>query len=300
MTTQPNNQSTDINPVGRFMVAIGAVIEHAKTGKILLLQRTNDQDWNSGEWEVTYGRIDQFEDTETGLKREVREEVGITDLLLGKAFSVWHIFRGPEKANNELIGITYHCITHQDEPILSSEHQAFKWVTPEQALDLIKVEGIRRDVQRFIELKAETKKLIGKEVIGVGVGALIFNDKDELLLTKRGEKAKNERGKWEIPGGAVEFGETIANALKREIKEELDIEIEVGEMLRLCDHIIEDEGQHWVSPTYICKIASGEPTNMEPGKCDEIRWVSLDEAQQLPLSLVTQHDVEALLKQQKN
>jgi mutator protein MutT len=299
MINQPNNQSTTQNPVGRFMVAVGAVIEHAKTGKILLLQRASDLDWQPGEWEIGYGRIDQFEDAETGLRREVREEVGITDLLIGKVFSIWHIFRGPEKAANELIGITYHCITHHDQPTLSKEHQAFKWVTAEEALELVTVEGIRRDIQRFIELKAETKKLIGREVIGVGVGALIFNDDGKLLLTKRGQKAKNERGKWEIPGGSVEFGETVAQALKREVKEELDIEIKVGEMVQLCDHIIEDEGQHWVSPSYICKLVAGEPTIMEPEKCDEIRWVSLEEAQQLPLALATKEDVAVLLQREK-
>ncbi|MBD3279522.1 MAG: NUDIX domain-containing protein, partial [Candidatus Pacebacteria bacterium] len=63
------------------------------------------------------------------------------------------------------------------------------------------------------------KSKAGKDHIGVGVGALIFNDEGHLLLTLRGEKAKNERGKWEIPGGAVEFGETIEQALKREMKE---------------------------------------------------------------------------------
>ncbi len=42
----------------------------------------------------------------------------------------------------------------------------------------------------------------GKDYIGVGVGAMIFNDKGELLLAKRGQAAKNERGCWEIPGGS--------------------------------------------------------------------------------------------------
>lgn len=139
---------------------------------------------------------------------------------------------------------------------------------------------------------------IGTDVIGVGVGALIFNEEGKLFLCKRGPKAKNERGKWEIPGGSVEFGETLREAIKREVKEELDIEIEVEEMLELIDHIIPDEHQHWVSPTYICTIISGKPTNMEPGKCSEMGWFSLEEAEQLPLSLVTMQDIAALKKRQ--
>lgn len=137
---------------------------------------------------------------------------------------------------------------------------------------------------------------IGKDCIGVGAGAAIFNDKGKVLLALRGKKAKNEAGKWEIPGGAVEFGETIEHALKREVKEELDIEIELGEMLQLCDHIIPEENQHWVAPTYLCKIIKGTPKIMEPEKCDKIGWFSLEEADQLPLSIVTRHDI-AILKE---
>ncbi|MBT3249859.1 MAG: NUDIX domain-containing protein [Candidatus Pacebacteria bacterium] len=136
--------------------------------------------------------------------------------------------------------------------------------------------------------------VIGKDCIGVGVGALIFNEEGKMLLALRGQKAKNEVGKWEIPGGAVEFGETIEQALKREIKEELDIEIELQEMLQLCDHIIPEDKQHWVSPTYICQVVSGVPKNLEPEKCDRIGWFSVEEAEKMPLSIVTQHDIKVL------
>ena len=60
----------------------------------------------------------------------------------------------------------------------------------------------------------------GTDYIGVGVGAAIFNEEGKLFITLRGEKAKNERGKWEIPGGGVEFGEKLEQALKREMMEE--------------------------------------------------------------------------------
>lgn len=134
----------------------------------------------------------------------------------------------------------------------------------------------------------------GIDYIGVGMGACIFNADNKILLTKRGKKAKNERGKWEIPGGSLEFSETFDQGLKREIKEELNIEIEVTELLQLCDHIIPDEKQHWVSPTFICKIKNGSPKIMEPEKCDEIGWFSIEEAKKLPLSIVTKEDIRVL------
>lgn len=137
---------------------------------------------------------------------------------------------------------------------------------------------------------------IGSDCIGVGVGALIFNNEGKLLLSLRGPLAKNERGKWEIPGGAIEFGETLEEGLKREMKEEIGVEIEVIKMLQVADHILPEEGQHWVSPTYLCKIVKGTPEIKEPGKCDRLDWFSIEEAAKLPLSKVTQQDIELLEK----
>ncbi len=117
----------------------------------------------------------------------------------------------------------------------------------------------------------------GVDYIGVGVGAIIVDNQGRLLLARRGTKAKNERGLWEFPGGSVELGETLAEALRREMREEFGIEITVGELLDVIDHILKEEGQHWVSPTYICTIASGEPYIREPEKCAEIGWFHTDE-----------------------
>ena len=117
----------------------------------------------------------------------------------------------------------------------------------------------------------------GVDYIGVGVGALIVNSSGKLFLAKRGPSARNERGLWEFPGGSVEFGETLESALQREMREEFGIEIIVGELLDVINHILPEEGQHWVSPTYICKIISGSPAILEPEKCSEIGWFSVDE-----------------------
>jgi 8-oxo-dGTP diphosphatase len=116
----------------------------------------------------------------------------------------------------------------------------------------------------------------GIDYIGVGVGAILVNPKGQLFLSKRGPKAKNERGLWEFPGGSVEFGERLADALAREMKEEYGIEIAVGSLLDVADHILPDEKQHWVSPTYICRIVSGTPKILEPEKCSAIGWFDLN------------------------
>jgi 8-oxo-dGTP diphosphatase len=131
----------------------------------------------------------------------------------------------------------------------------------------------------------------GIDYIGVGVGALCVDSLGQIFLTQRGPLAKNERGMWEFPGGSVEFGETLADALKREMLEEYGIEIEVGDLLDVFDHILPAEGQHWVSPTYICRILAGEPTILEQGKCSQIGWFHLDEIPE-PLTTITRHNLE--------
>lgn len=148
MSPDPHNKSSQKNPVGTFMVAAGAVLELDTTGKILLIQRNKDLDWHPKEWEICYGRIDQFEDVESGLRREVSEELGVGDMKILQVLRVWHMFRGSQKAENELIGITYHCRTTIQKIQLSPEHSHYQWVAPEQALEMIVNEGIKEDVKR--------------------------------------------------------------------------------------------------------------------------------------------------------
>ncbi len=73
----------------------------------------------------------------------------------------------------------------------------------------------------------------------------------------------------------------------REMREEYGVEIIVGELLDVVDHILTEEGQHWVSPTFICTITSGTPAIREPGKCAEIGWFYPDEMPDDGLTQIT-------------
>lgn len=149
----PKNKNTKENPVGRFMVAVGAIIEFKNTGKILILKRNKNLDWHAGEWEIHYGRMGQFEDVETSLRREIKEETGLTDIKIIAPLTAWHLFRGSKKAENELIGITLHCRTQQNKVIISSEHSEYRWVKPKEALKLVKLTGVRNDIKKYLELQ---------------------------------------------------------------------------------------------------------------------------------------------------
>jgi len=95
----------------------------------------------------------------------------------------------------------------------------------------------------------------------VGVGGVIF-DGASVLLAKRGQEPA--KGTWSLPGGAVELGERVVDALKREIQEEVGIEIEVGGLVRVLERIIQDQGNrvryHYVIIDYWGWKVSGHPT----------------------------------------
>ena len=93
--------------------------------------------------------------------------------------------------------------------------------------------------------------------------------------------------------------ETFEDAVKREVKEECGVEIKVEKLLGICDHIVERENQHWVSPSFLCKIIEGEPKIMEPTKHTDMQWFDL---YTLPenLTITTKHAVKAYTKTHVN
>ncbi|MCR4329241.1 MAG: NUDIX domain-containing protein [Candidatus Roizmanbacteria bacterium] len=132
----------------------------------------------------------------------------------------------------------------------------------------------------------------GIDYIGISVGAMIFNDENELFLTKRGEHVTNERGCWEIPGGKVEFGETLQQAIKREIQEEYGVAIELIQQFPAANHLIPNEKQHWVPTTFLAQFKNSQkPKILEPDKCDGIGWFPLNKLP-TPLSIITKIDIE--------
>lgn len=84
----------------------------------------------------------------------------------------------------------------------------------------------------------------GKDYIGVGCGAVILNNKNQILLQRRGSNSKNRKGFWTIPGGALEYGEMFTAALLREVQEEIGTSVAIDRFLCYYDDLIPDEQQH--------------------------------------------------------
>ncbi|MDJ0589242.1 MAG: 8-oxo-dGTP diphosphatase MutT [Pleurocapsa sp. MO_226.B13] len=100
------------------------------------------------------------------------------------------------------------------------------------------------------------------------IGVAIISDPQGKILIDRRKSGGEMGGLWEFPGGKIEPGETIEECIKREIKEELNIEILVGDRLTTITHVY----QTFKVTLYVhcCQHLSGTPQRIE---CDEIHWV---------------------------
>jgi len=135
----------------------------------------------------------------------------------------------------------------------------------------------------------------GKDFIGVGCGAIIINDNNEILLLKRSINSRTDPGLWARPGGQVEFEESLEDAVEREVKEEAGIIVKAIRRLDYTEQLSDDKSTHWIALGFLAKHISGEPINVEHDKHDEIKWFSLDN---LPINLAdyTKNSIEFYLK----
>ncbi len=117
----------------------------------------------------------------------------------------------------------------------------------------------------------------GLDYIGVGVCVLIHDGEGNILMMKRGEQARDERGRWDIVGGAIEFSESTEDALRREVMEEICVEPFNVEFLKAYDAHREHEGfpTHWVQLLHSAQVDVDKVKIGEPNKIAEIGWFNL-------------------------
>jgi 8-oxo-dGTP diphosphatase len=109
----------------------------------------------------------------------------------------------------------------------------------------------------------------------VGVGGVVVRD-GRVLLVRRGKPPLE--GRWSIPGGTVELGETLEQALVREMAEETGLEVEPLEVLTVFDRIQREDGDvvwHHVIVDYLCRRVSGEARAASDAL--EVAWAAADQ-----------------------
>ncbi|OGZ78179.1 MAG: hypothetical protein A2358_02410 [Candidatus Staskawiczbacteria bacterium RIFOXYB1_FULL_37_44] len=120
-----------------------------------------------------------------------------------------------------------------------------------------------------------------KQRAKVGVGIMILKD-NKVLLGKRNddaEKASSDlhgEGTWTMPGGKLDFHETLKDGACREVLEEIGVKIspENLKVISVADEIVPDN--HYVTIGFLCENFEGEPKIMEPEEITEWKWYNLD------------------------
>lgn len=128
-------------------------------------------------------------------------------------------------------------------------------------------------------MKTERNKM-EKNKPGVGVGIMVLNNKGEVLLGRRNEDPKKAdsllhgEGMWTLPGGKLDFGESLEQCAAREVLEETGIKAGKLEMISVTNDMTQDA--HFITIGFLCRRFEDDPKVMEPNEITEWRWFPLD------------------------
>lgn len=117
----------------------------------------------------------------------------------------------------------------------------------------------------------------GTDFIGVSIVYFCHDGKGNFVMAKRSQNSRDEKGRWDIGGGGLEFGDTVENTLKKEIKEEYCTDVLSFEFLGYRDVHREQEGKktHWIALDFKVLIDPKQVKNGEPHKFDDVKWFTL-------------------------
>jgi len=118
----------------------------------------------------------------------------------------------------------------------------------------------------------------GVDFIGVTVPFVVHDGKGNVLLQKRSQKCRDERGRWDVGGGSMEFGETFEEAVRREVFEELGAKPIKVEFLKAYNALRDNNGTptHWVCLVHAVQVDPKKVKVSEPDYIDEIGWFTTE------------------------
>lgn len=254
-----------------------------KDDKILMMFRRK----NGAEYYVFPGGHMQIgESTEQTVIREVEEETTIKCKIIKSAFEFVDY-------KNEVIEYDYYflCKWVSGEPELSGEESRRstvdnyyepKWVKVSE-LNSIKILPIRAKEWLFEYLGLDkTKVETGLKQIVLVSAIIIENGK--VLLQKRIDSQDTHNDKWTTPSGKLELNEHPDDAIIREVKEELNIDVEIVSFVPRVDSFPNIKNKyHIVYLSYLCRIKNGTPINNDKEEISEIKWFDLIELDKIDL-----------------
>ena len=147
-------------------------------------------------------------------------------------------------------------------------------------------QAFQRNLQTEIPMRKPSSPIPHKQ-IGV---AVIWDNQGNILIDRRPQEGLLG-GLWEFPGGKIEENESVENCIKREIAEELGINVDVGKHLVTINHAY----THFrvTLNVYHCQYVDGEP---QPLECEEIRWVKPEQLSEFPFPKANTKIIDAILQ----
>lgn len=119
-----------------------------------------------------------------------------------------------------------------------------------------------------------------RKTINVYLGC-VLDEKSRILITNRCEKKLQEvDGKWELPGGKIEFGETIEQCIEREVHEETGYEVECQKILPVSQINLwnyETHDQHTIIIACLCKLKNNNQKEVNDHAINSCKWIKYEE-----------------------
>lgn len=116
-----------------------------RNDKILFVKDTK------GVWELPGGKIDFGENPEETLKRELKEELGLNNVRIGKIIDIWTFTSQKENTDYQFIVLVYECLSDEKEIKYSDEHIEYKWIPISEVESLNMRDGYKKSVKKFLD-----------------------------------------------------------------------------------------------------------------------------------------------------
>jgi len=241
---------------GKDFIGVGVGVILVKDNKILLILRKK-----GNEWSIPGGKVELGERMEDAAVREIKEELRLGIKIKREVYTAQTFTE-----NNHWISVSFlgEIISGEPKAMAPDEFEEIKW------FDLNNLPE-----KQFLPSKLAIEEFMKKkEKIIPIVGGVVVNDGKILFIERIKEPYKDY---WSIPGGKLDFGESVKECAVREFKEETNIDTEFERIGGVAHEIIEENGKelgHY--DIYVCKL---KPLHLNHKEMYEgkLRWIAIND-----------------------